>query len=215
MMKQTYCEEHKEYDFSELSEDAKQKAREHHTSDGYPYDDWWDGVYDDANRVAKILGLDIELTRQTKSGGTVAVVNISFSGFWRQGDGASFEGSYRYNPQAIAEMNEYCNDDELIRIATELTVMQTTQRLKSLDFFAATIRQSGRYSHSYTMDFEIHDYGIDEIGEPDKTQFAQLMRDFADWIYKTLETEHDYLMSDKVVDEQLADEKFDEDGDVI
>jgi hypothetical protein len=42
-----------------------------------------------------------------------------------------------------------------------------------------------------------------------------LMRDFADWIYERLEQEHDYLLSDETVDEQLADANFDEDGTII
>ena len=65
------------------------------------------------------------------------------------------------------------------------------------------------------MKFDIHDFGVDEVGEPDEDAFAQLMRDFADWIYKTLEAEHDWLTSDEVVDEALAEETFDEDGAVI
>lgn len=38
------------------------------------------------------------------------------------------------------------------------------------------------------------------------------MRAFAEWIYETLEAEHDYLMSDEVVDMQLEDQTFDENG---
>ena len=62
------------------------------------------------------------------------------------------------------------------------------------------------------MNYDIFDWGIDEVGEPNEDQFAQLMRDFADWVYKTLEAEHDYLISDEVVDEHLAEEKFDVNG---
>jgi hypothetical protein len=52
----------------------------------------------------------------------------------------------------------------------------------------------------------------DEGLEDDVTQ---LMRDFADWIYKNLEAEHDYLTSDECIDQYLAEEKFDADGDMI
>ena len=202
----------REYTFSELSETAKQSARNKYTSGDYPHDEWWDNVYEDANCIAKILGLDIESTRTLKNGKCVLDVDINFSGFCSQGDGACFKGYYRFNPKAVDEINAYCIDGKLIRIATELTAMQCTQRLKGCEPFSATIRQSGNYSHSNSMGFDIQDWGIDEIGEPDEDQFAQLMRDFADWIYKTLEAEHNYLMSDEVVDERLAEEKFDVDG---
>lgn len=208
-------EEDQTFTFSELSDTAKQKARDAYTSGDYLYDEWWDSVYEDANRVAKILGLDIESTRVLKKGGTVLDIDISFSGFWNQGDGASFKGSYQFNPKAVEEINEYCNDEKLVRIATALTMMQLTQRLQGLEPFSATIKRSGNYSHSNTMNFDIHDWGIDEIGEPDEDQFAQLMRDFADWIYSSLETEHDHLTSDEVVDERLDEEKFDVDGVII
>lgn len=205
-----------EYEFSELSETAKQKAREDYTSGDYPGYNWWDGVYEDANTMAKILGLDIETSRiRMGNKGTYTEINISFSGFCSQGDGASFKGSYRYNPNAVAEMKENCNDVELIRIATELSVMQAVQRLKGCEYFSALIRQSGNYSHSNTMGFDIHDLGIDEVGDVDENQFAQLMRDFADWIYNMLEKQNDWLYSDECVDERLAEEKFDEGGVMI
>lgn len=210
------CSSCKEYTFDELSEDAKEKARDKFKySDGYPYDDWWDGVYRDANRIAKIFGLDIETSRRTMNDRYVMYPQISFQGFCSQGDGASFEGRYTFNPKAVDEINAYCNDTELIRIATELTVMQTTQRLKGLDYFAASVTRSGNYDHSGCMSIEIDDWGIDEIGEVDEDQFKQLMRDFADWIYKTLEAEHDHLMSDEVVNGCLEQEKFDESGAIV
>jgi hypothetical protein len=44
---------------------------------------------------------------------------------------------------------------------------------------------------------------------------TQLMRDFDDYIYSQLEAEHDYLTSDECIDQYLAEEKFDADGDMI
>lgn len=205
------------YSFKDLADKAKETARDKFRySFDYLHYDWWDDVYEDANQVAKILGLDIETTRATKTGKKVNTIGITFSGFCSQGDGASFEGSYRYNPEAAQQIAAYCPEDtELIRIASELTAMQTAQRLRSLEYFRATITQGGHYSHPWTMNFGIHDYGDDEIGTPDEDQFAQLMRDFADWIYKALENEYDHLMSDEVVDGYLEQEKFDESGAIV
>ena len=130
-----------EYAFSELSETAKQSARNKYTSGDYPHDEWWDNVYEDANCIAKILGLDIESTRTLKNGKCVLDVDINFSGFCSQGDGACFKGYYRFNPKAVDVLNfEGCIDKELIRIATELTMMQMTQRLLGCEPFAANIR---------------------------------------------------------------------------
>ena len=46
---------------------------------------------------------------------------------------------------------------------------------------------------------------------------TRLMRSFADWIYKQLEDEDDWLNSDECIDERLneSDDEFDEDGSVV
>lgn len=210
------CEDCKICNFEELSDKAKQKARDDFTARDYPYHDWWDSVFEDANEIATRLGLAIRTSRQAKNGKQITDLNISFSGFWSQGDGACFRGQYKYNPAAVADIQHYApNDKELLRIATELTVMQITQRLQGLEYFSAGITTSSNYSHSNTMSFDIYEYGIDEIGQPDEKQFAQLMRDFADWIYGQLEHERDYLYSDEVVDNYLQEEKFDRFGAIV
>ena len=214
------CLSAKEYTFAELSDAAKDNARDaFRNNNDYPYDDWWDGVYEDAGRIATILGLDIMETERTKAGRTYQTVSISFSGFCSQGDGACFTGSYSFNPKAITEMQAYCHDVELIGIAEELTVMQLARRLRGEALFTANITTSGRYSHSGTMEVEVNSEDEDgkhnEFGIELEKEVTQLMRNFADWIYNSLEAEHDHLMSDEVIDEQFEDEIFDEDGDTI
>lgn len=208
------CEDCREYTFEELSDEAKEKARQDYISSDYPYDDWWDGVYEDAARVAKILGLDITETR-VEAGKTREVITnicINFSGFWSQGDGASFAGRYSFNEKAVEEMRSYCSDETLISLAERLTVMQVTQRLKSCELLSATITQYGNYN---SMRHEIHDWGIDEVGEPDEDDFVNIMDGFATWIYNTLEAEYDHLCSDECVDQYLTEEKFDSTGAMI
>ena len=214
----TEVEEQTEFKFSELSESAKQTAREHYTSGEYPGYEWWEDVYDDAVRMGSLMGIAISsTTRRTTSGRCYQDIDISFSGFCSQGDGASFEGDYSFVPDAVQKIKSECNDEELIRIAQELTLLQVTRRIKGLEPFSATIKADGRYSHSGTMNVTVtadddgmNDDPVTEIEEP----ITQLMRDFADWIYKNLETEYDYLCSDEYVNEHLedGDDLFDEDG---
>lgn len=71
-------EEEKRYNFDDLSDDAKENAMEH-----YAYSDpnwldyeWWDGVYEDFTEEMEKFG--------------VYDIDISWSGFNSQGDGASF-----------------------------------------------------------------------------------------------------------------------------
>lgn len=209
--------------FAELSEKAKENARNKlRYSEHYLRHEWWDGVYEDAARVATILGLDIMESRRSRNGKSFLDPAINFSGFSSQGDGACFHGEYAFNPKAVEEIKAYCSDAELLRITTGLMTLQLTRRLLGLEPFSATITTSGRYSHSGSMSVEVTSEGIDaDSGEPEEIdegledEVTQLMRDFADWIYKSLEAEHDHLMSDDVVDEQLVDENFDEFGVLI
>ena len=77
------------YQFPELSDAAKEKARSWYRELG-PHDDWWDSVYEDFERVCEILGIRLKTTPvRLMGGGTRAKPCIWFSGFWSQGDGAS------------------------------------------------------------------------------------------------------------------------------
>ncbi len=190
------------FTFTQLSDAAKAQAREDYTGPKYLDYDWHTFVIEDARCIAKIFGIH--------------TINIHFSGFSSQGDGACFTGGYAYNDAAVKQIADHTTDEELIRIATELTAMQILQRLKGLGPFRAQITSRGNYCHSGTMATDIYDWNNDsEIGEPDEKQFLRLMRDFADWIYKQLEAEYDYLHSDEYVDQYLVDQKFDEDGTML
>lgn len=210
----TDTEKKTEFKFDELSERAKQTARENYMSGDYPDYNWWDVIYDDAVHMARLLGIEIGGTRRTTARGhTYTDTNIWFSGFCSQGDGAYFDGDYSFAPNAVKNIEQETTDEELLRIAMELTLMQLTQRLNGHEYFRGSI-SSGNGNNIKT---EIRDWGVDEVGEPGEEDFRQLMQDFADWIYERLEDEYDYLCSDKYVDERLSENDcvFDEDGAII
>lgn len=211
-MTEIEVEEKTEFKFSELSDTAKARALDNERyTDHYLDYKWWDGIYEDAVSMALVLGIKIDTTAHSRPNGkSYESIDIFFSGFYSQGDGASFAGSYAFKPDAVEKIvDEAPQDEELLRIATALGVLSITQRLLGGDSIECSITTNGRYSGSGTMQIS-HD-GLDDIEE----DLLQLMRDFADWIYKRLEDEHDYLMSDDVVAEGLQDEVFDEFGFVI
>ena len=216
----TEVEEKTEFEFSELSDCAKDKAREQYRGGNYPEYDWWDSVYEDATRMGALMGVHINTTtRKTRLGRDIHEIDISFSGFWSQGDGASFAGGYQYVPDAIGKIKAECNDEELLRIASELTILQLTRRLQGKHFFGATVTKSGRFSHSGGMDANVNveDEDEDEDITGLEEDVTRLMRDFADWIYRQLKDEYDYLTSDECIDQYLndSDDLYDEDGRII
>jgi hypothetical protein len=179
------------YKYSELSEDAKEKAREWWSEIGLDYD-WFDSVFEDAKAIGAIIGIDID--------------KIYFSGFWSQGDGACFVGSYHYAKESVKKLKEYApQDTELHRIVTELAAVQKTRFYQ----LTATIKHTGHYSHSRSTDIDVADYrtGNDTDTEADNA-IKELLRDFMNWIYRILEKEYEYLTSDEQVAETMAANEF-------
>lgn len=203
-----------EFEFADLDDDAKEKARE-----------WWrdcesrdfdpEYVYDDAVRAGAIIGIDID-TRVNR-GATYSRPSIYYSGFWSQGDGACFEGSYSYVKGSAKLIREYApQDTELHGIADRLAAIQK----RNFYSLSATTRHSGHYYHSGCMSVDVEDsrhcYGwlSDDSAESDITDE---LRAFADWIYSKLESEYEYRMSDESVDESISinEYKFTCDGELI
>lgn len=198
------------YKFEELSDSAKEKAREWYRQ-GNCQDEWWDSVYEDAATVAEKLGIDLR-TKSVKlmGGGTRQDPCIYFSGFSSQGDGACFEGHYRYKKGSVKEVSQYApQDKELHRIAREL------QDLQRRYFYSitATVTHRDRYCHERSVDIDV-DFGERSHNVDDAESVAELLRDFMQWIYESLETEWDGLNSDGTVEENIiANEyEFEEDG---
>jgi hypothetical protein len=186
------------YKFDELSDKAKEKARDRYRESGI-HDEWWDSVYEDAEEIAKLLGIEIrQLPIKTLGGKIRYEPAIYFRGFSSQGNGACFEGTYRYRKGSVAAIKDYAPQDETLhRIAKTL---QEEQK-KSWYRLSAKITHRGNYCHSYSMDIEVDsDHPRDFDAEP----IRKCMRDFADWIYERLEEEYDYLNSDEAVDESIT-----------
>ena len=190
------------FKFSEFSDKAKEKAISDYRSDDLGYE-WWDGVYMWAEEAANLLGIDLDKRKNRP------YPAIYFSGFCSQGDGACFEGDYRYRKGSYKEIVEhYPNERELHRIAKGLQEIQRKQFYK----LVATVQQSGRY-YDMAIDVEHSENRYQDIGESEEN-IKERLRDFAHWIYNKLEEEYDYLTSDATIAETLEvnDYLFDEFG---
>jgi hypothetical protein len=201
------------YQFSELSDRAKERARDWYR-EGALYHDWWDFTFNDATEIAKILGIEIATVSRSVGGTTRTQTEhcIYFSGFASQGDGACFEGQYEYAKGAPKAIRAYAGQDtELHRIADSLQSIQRRHFYR----LTATIKHSGYYSHEFCTDIDVCNSHTGDSVDADTTDsIASEMRAFMRWIYKRLEAEHDYLMSDEAVDESIEcnEYEFHEDG---
>lgn len=131
-------------------------------------------VIEDAITIGKLFGLEID--------------NVLYSGFWSQGDGASFTGRYQFCDGGFKAVTDYAPLDlELRRIVSRLNAHAVSIN------YTIHITQSGRYFHENTMNFDTDDSVI--IG---------CLRDYARWIYKRLENEYDYQTSREYIIELIT-----------
>ena len=204
------------YAFDELTDEAKETARNWYR-DASAGDDFWsectlDGIAD----AGRALGIDFDYKHARRA--------IWFSGFSSQGDGASYEGTWHASdiePGKVAA--EWTGDDksgaELRRIAAGLEDIA-----RQYPDSRASV-SSGRY-HNLSIDCDMGDSDTlpDGGDDPDALadwrdtfpadDLAELLRDFAHWAYRALESEYEYQNSDEQIDESIRcnEYEFTEEG---
>lgn len=181
--------------------------------------EWWDSTYDDFKIICNILGVVPDKDEP------------SFSGFWSQGDGASWTGRYRafaLQPKTYATVPTYDlapakirehapQDEELHRIADELCMLARIY----YPAYARVTRCSHNYAHENTMnvdhtepydEFDGSERFAGEVTDALEAALLELFRDLARWLYKSLEAEYDHLTGDEAVAETLEANEIVEDG---
>ncbi len=191
------------YTIDELSDAAKEAARAWYRESCLDYE-WYDFVYEDFQTICGILGVTLATTPvRLYGGGTRDKPHLWFRGFWSQGDGASFEGSYAHAKGAAQAIRAHApKDDELHRIADALQAVQK----RNFWQIHSTIRQRGRYCHEYTMTIEVERDSPTWQPPTDDAEDAvtEAMRDLARWLYRQLQQEYEHLTSDEAIDEIIA-----------
>ena len=190
------------YRFAELSDAAKEAACDWFRVDGI-HDDWYEHVYEDAERVAALIGVSFDEKRvPLMSGSTRGAPMIWFSGFSSQGDGACFGGAYAYAKGAPKAVRGYAPlDTELHAIADELQALQRPNFYR----LEASCVHAGHYYHSGCMSVSVGlaDSGFCDGAADTEAAVTGLMRRFADWIYARLSQEYDHHTSDATVQENI------------
>ena len=174
------------YQFNELSDKAKERARAWYR--GADDDSFWEEcVLEDAAQCAEILGISIK-----KNG-------IYYSGFWSQGDGASFVGSYAYKKGAAKAIRDHAPQDTTLH-----EIADSLQEAQRVNFYGAecTITHRGHYQHSGCMSFDWENPNRPDVLR-EEDSLTQPLRNFADWIYSQLEQEYKYQNANAQVDESI------------
>jgi len=203
--------------FSELDETAKAHAVMKYND---TKESWWsESVIEMAKEDGKALGFDID--------------EVYWSGFWSQGDGASWKGQVdvvKWCTNQMAENPEY----RILRALAEVEMIEVY----------TNIWQSGNYTHQYTMGVD----SIEVIADDDETYNGELepmfvgntclellaavgghealdklgkdilesARDYAATIYHNLEKEYECMSSEEAFAEtaEANNWSFDETGEM-
>lgn len=180
------------YQFDELTDSAKEKARNWYRRACDEDTFWSEIVIDMAKEAGNMIGFDVD--------------EIYWRGFWSQGDGACWTGSVRYAAGcARGVAREFPADTELQHIARRWQVLQRRNFYRLRGSVSANDQYMRTSADAYRAD------DADPVGESD---VDQLVSDFAGWIYRALEAEYDYQNADEQVDESIRcnEYEFDENG---
>jgi hypothetical protein len=182
---QIITKQYEGYTFAELGEDAKNRVRSWYCED-LPY--WDEFIKEDFKTIAGLMG--------------VAVKNIYYSGFWNQGDGAMFTGSYSYAKGSVQAVKGYAPKDETLhKIAEALRDLQRPY------FYglSATVKHHGHYYHENSNIVTVHnDLTWQEVDDSTEVGIAEALRDLMMWLYRQLEAEYSYQTSDESIEESAA-----------
>lgn len=163
------------YNYSELSPKAKEKAKAWLTED-------------------VDLSATVEDFEKMLEGFGVSGAKIYYRGFWSQGDGACFVGTFRSVDFGKKGIHDFApNNPEILRI--EKVIKEICSKYPSL---TAKIQHSGHYYHEYSVNFDFSD------SEFWDTELEEAFRDLMKWIYKSLEEEYNFLTSEEVVAETMT-----------
>ncbi|HVW99689.1 MAG TPA: hypothetical protein VHA52_04485 [Candidatus Babeliaceae bacterium] len=186
------------YKFDELSDEAKQVAIQGYREGSQDFDFAAEHILDDFKEIGKIIGIDID--------------NIYFSGFYSQGDGACFEGDYRYKKNSVKDITTFAPlDKELQAIAFNLYALQR----KNFFQLCAFVKHRGHYYHEMCTEITVGTLNDDRYISGDTgDELKDILRDYMRYMYKRLEEANDYVNTDAAIIEsiQINEYDFTEDG---
>lgn len=219
-------EEKTKFPFSELSKEAQSKALDELRDINVQHDSWHSDVIDYFKEEMEKFGLDD--------------VEVSYSGFFSQGDGASFTAdvtdTQKFMKEALLlESDEWLDLGDNVKPKDELDALRsdlldigfdTREKLTPENFLISIKRTSSRYYHENTIEGDVD---IEDVPESIEDEFPydryieKLTEHVTNWarrkskkLYSDLEKEYDFLTSDEEVQETIEnnDYEFTEDGEL-
>ena len=207
------------YTYAELSPQGRQAAQRTYNE---PEDYWYEGIKEDYEERGQERGFDVE--------------DIQWSGFYSQGDGASWTGQINIVPFLSYHLKPDHVDYARFMVLIELIENGFVSRRFEVS------RNSHMYNHDKTMFVDREDFtdwgdtkvrngifsGADALPLAESIYMDNLMDDLRQWatdearsyardIYKALETNYDEYSSEEYFEElcNINEWRFDKDGKIV
>lgn len=189
--------------YNELDDSAKEKAREWMRacveSDNY----WSEWVITDWKEILKHLGF--------------YNVDIYWSGFCSQGDGACFTGHWQDKYVEYDKLVELVGEEKAKEYGEFFHQMKALCDLNAIEPHYVRLAHRGHYYHECSITYEIDTPEDAEDSVPDfEENFKEACQYLMRKIYRQLEDEYEYQMSDEAVAEAIEFNEYDfnEEGEV-
>tara|TARA_A200000159_G_scaffold59263_1_gene54793 strand:+ start:634 stop:1197 length:564 start_codon:yes stop_codon:yes gene_type:complete len=165
------------YKFSELSENAKDKAREAHREHIASDTFWSEPLEEDILHALNMVGfgVDIDITMR-----------------YAQGDGVKLIGTYAYETGGLKQLRTFAPSHPFIPLIQEL------QGIQRRNFYQ--IHGSIGESRWCPYDFEC-DYH--ELSETDLSRMKEITQSLESMIFHMFRDEYEYATSDSAIDEYI------------
>ena len=195
--------------------EQREQLLEKHRYINVELDDWHQSVYECFKEDMREVGIDVS--------------RMYFSGFWSQGDGACFEGSFA-NTKVYLD-HHHKDQFPMIRKLLEHDGYVYVQ-CEHNGYVYVQCEHSGRYYHENCTEFstdqetfyrlvecptEFHEQIVDTWDKQLEQEICDFERDVIEqWrtymrdLYRKLEAEYDYLVSDEAVWETIEANELEE-----
>lgn len=200
----------KVYQYDELTDEAKQKAREWYTSSVTDDAAWYEDAIEFIVDIGKTVGITIDSRRGYRH-------NLSFD--LNRNHYVTFDGFYRYEKGWREAVRKEWGKDAFTKDAGDITALQFFQdfsaqewALQAPQFWGVGCNcKSGNRGEQYS---DVSSYFFDNA--PDAEAHALILM-FCDWAWNTLNRELEWLTEDTQLEEAIRvnEYEFDEEGNLV
>jgi len=200
---QTITKTYQTYRFEELDDKAKEQVLESYRTDEWYPGDWWHEA-----------AVEDFVEDRTKEGWDLETKDVHFSGFWSQGDGASFDGEVTCETWIKFHKLEakFPTIMKVLHNTHPLTAKIYTNHFGTYYCHSNTryleIEEDGQLDeHIYGWDDEAKEQAIMEKWNEEVMRLEEILEDnreeLSQQLYSKLEKQYDYYMTDEAIKEDI------------